>query len=90
MAKNENSGGRKKRQSAKSATASSVRSAASQLPKATQQQKDAARKKHDEGVLERNEAVEVGKPMTPGTTHQIVGHRFDGSPILKRNRFSLF
>jgi hypothetical protein len=90
MAKSENSGGKKKKRSPKSVTANPPKSAASQLPQATQQQKDAARKKHDEGVLERNEAVEVGKPMTPGTTHQIIGYRPDGSPILKRTRFSLF
>ena len=48
----------------------------------------AAKKKFEEGILARGEAVAAGKPLPPGATHEIVGTAPDGSPVLKRKRFS--
>lgn len=64
-------------------------SVASQLPPMTAAKVTAAKKKFEQGVLTRGEAVPAGKPLPPGATHEIVGKTADGSPILKRNRFSL-
>ena len=49
---------------------------------------EAARRKFEAGVVARNEAVPAGTPLPPGATHEIVGTRPDGTPILKRKRFS--
>jgi hypothetical protein len=48
----------------------------------------AAKKKFEQGILARGEAVPAGKPLPPGATHEIVGTAPDGSPVLKRKRFS--
>jgi hypothetical protein len=64
-------------------------SVAAQLPPATAARKSAARKKFEQGIVTRGEAVPAGKPLTRGATHVIVGNRADGTPILKRKRFSL-
>jgi len=82
-----------KRGTAKSAArakpAPAVPSVAAQLPPVTAAQKSAARKKFEQGVVTRGEAVPAGQPLTRGATHEIVGKRADGTPILKRKRFSL-
>jgi hypothetical protein len=64
-------------------------SVAAQLSQATPDQVAAAQRKYVQGMVARGEAVEAGKPMPPGATHQIVGYEPDGTPILKRVRFSL-
>jgi hypothetical protein len=61
---------------------------ASRLPALSAAQIEAAKKKYEQGIIARREAVEAGKPLPPGATHEITGHRPDGSPILKRRRFS--
>ena len=60
---------------------------ASRLPKATAA--DAAKRKFEDGVVKRGEAVAEGEPLTRGATHAIVGTDAQGRPILKRKRFSL-
>jgi len=64
------------------------RSVASRLPALSAVQIDAAKQKYERGIFFRGEAAEAGKPLPPGATHEIAGHRPDGSPILKRKRFS--
>jgi hypothetical protein len=64
-------------------------SVAANLQPVSRTQTKAAIKKFESGVLARNEAAPAGKPLPPGATHEIVGRRRDGSPILKRKRFSV-
>jgi hypothetical protein len=66
----------------------SVATVASQLSRATAVQVEAAKRKFAQGILARGEAVPDGQPLTPGATHVIVGKDADGTPILKRRRFS--
>ena len=42
-----------------------------------------------ESTIIRGEAVEEGKPLPSGATHEIAGHDASGQPILKRKRFSI-
>ena len=64
-------------------------SVASQLPPMTPEKIKAAKQKFERGILTRGEAVPEGTPLPPGATHEIVGTNADGTPILKRKRFSL-
>jgi hypothetical protein len=64
-------------------------SVAARIPVPTAAQRKAAEQKYVEGIVARGEAVPQGTPLPPGATHEIVGHKDDGSPILKRKRFSL-
>ena len=66
-----------------------ARGVASRLPKPTAAQAEAARRKFEDGVVKRGEAVPEGEPLTRGATHSIVGTDAQGRPILKRKRFSL-
>jgi len=66
-----------------------AKTVAAQLPKVTEAEVAAAREKFEQGILARGEAVEAGKPLPPGATHEIVGWRRGGAPILKRKRFSI-
>ena len=49
----------------------------------------AAKRKFEEGVLKRGEAVPAGAALPPGATHEIVGKDAAGKPVLRRKRFSL-
>lgn len=62
---------------------------ASQLPRVSPAESTAAKKKFEQGILARDEAVQAGKPLPAGATHEIVGKSREGTPILKRKRFSL-
>jgi hypothetical protein len=42
-----------------------------------------------ETTIIRGEAVEPGKEVPSGATHEIAGHDASGQPILKRKRFSI-
>jgi hypothetical protein len=66
-----------------------VATIASQLPPVSAAETAAAKKKFEQGILARGEATQVGKPLPAGATHEIVGKNRDGSPILKRKRFSM-
>ena len=70
------------------ATSAATPSVASQLPPVSPADVDAAQRKFEEGIVARGEAVPVGTPLHSGVTHVIVGRRPDGSPVLKRRRFS--
>lgn len=70
-------------------TRSKKKTVALQLPRVTAAEVKAAKKKFQQGILARGEAVEAGQPLTPGATHVIVGKSPDGTPILKRKRFSI-
>jgi hypothetical protein len=61
---------------------------ASRLPALSAAQIEAAKQKYEQGIIARGEAAQRGKPLPPGATHEIIGYRADGSPILKRKRFS--
>src|SRR5215831_8956135 len=63
-------------------------SVASQLQPVSPAEIEAAQRKFEEGIVARGEAVPVGTPLHSGVTHVIVGRRPDGSPVLKRRRFS--
>ena len=71
-----------------SAQPNNVQSVASRLPALSTAQVEAASQKYEQGIIARGEAAEVGKPLPRGATHEIAGRRTDGSPILKRKRFS--
>ena len=66
-----------------------VPSVASRLPPMTQAKINAAKQKFERGIITRGEAVPEGTPLPPGATHEIAGTNPDGTPILKRKRFSL-
>jgi len=70
------------------AASAATPSVASQLPPVSAADIDAAQRKFEEGIIARGEAVPVGAPLHSGVTHVIVGKRPDGSPVLKRRRFS--
>jgi hypothetical protein len=55
----------------------------------TSEKIEAAKQKFERGILRRGEAVPKGTPLPSGATHEIVGTNPDGTPILKRKRFSL-
>lgn len=42
-----------------------------------------------ETTIIRGEAVEAGKALPSGATHEIAGHDASGQPIIKRKRFSI-
>ena len=62
---------------------------AARLPKTTAANAEAAKRKFEDGVVKRGEAVPEGEPLTRGATHAIVGTDAQGRPILRRKRFSL-
>jgi hypothetical protein len=64
-------------------------SVAARLPQVTAAEVVAAKEKFEQGILVRGEAAKAGKPLPAGATHEILGKRRDGTPILKRRRFSL-
>jgi len=63
-------------------------SVAARLPKTTPAQAEAARRKFEQGLMKRAEAVPQGETLPPGATHEIVGDAA-GKPVLKRKRFSM-
>ena len=74
--------------SAKAPRAGGGQSVVSRLPTVASKQAELARRKFEQGIVARGEAVEAGKPIPPGVTHEIIGYRPDGSPILRRIRYS--
>jgi hypothetical protein len=62
---------------------------AARLAKPSAGQVQAAKRKFEEALVKRGDAVPDGKPLPAGATHAIVGTGADGKPILKRKRFSL-
>jgi len=68
---------------------STIPSVSAQLPAPTAKQIQEAQKKFEEGIVSRGEAAPSGKPLPPRATHEIVGHKADKTPILKRKRFSM-
>lgn len=62
---------------------------ASKLPRPSTAKVAAAKRKFEQGIVARGEAVQAGQPLTPGATHVIVGKTAAGTPILKRKRFSI-
>jgi len=65
-----------------------ARTVSSRLPELSTAQIKAAQIKWEQGIVARREAVDAGKPLPAGATHEISGRRPDGSVILKRKRFS--
>ena len=78
-----------RRTAPRKAAPSSIASVAARLPKLTAKQIKAAKKKCVEDIIARGEAAPLGKPLPPGATHEIIGYEANGTPILKRKRFSL-
>jgi len=70
-------------------TKGKARTVASRLKRVSAAATAKAKKKFEQGIVARGEAVQAGKPLPAGATHEIVGKARDGSPILKRRRFSM-
>jgi hypothetical protein len=70
------------------ATVTSAPTVAAQLPPVGRTRAEAAIRKFEAGIVARKEAAPTGTALPPGATHEIVGCKPDGSPILKRKRFS--
>jgi hypothetical protein len=64
-------------------------SVASRLPKPTPAQVEGAKRKFEQGVMKRAEAVREGEALPSGATHEIAGADETGKPALRRKRFSL-
>lgn len=79
---------RKKPAAAKRRPASKTPGVAARLPKPSSAQVESARRKFEQGLAKRGEAVPEGEPLTPGATHT-VGTDAQGKPVFKRKRFSL-
>ena len=58
-------------------------------PAARPRAKKSAELHFTETTIIRGEAVESGKALPSGATHEIAGHDASGQPILKRKRFSI-
>lgn len=78
-----------RRTAPRKAAPSSIASIAAQLPTVTAKQIKTAKKKFVEDIISRGEAAPLGKLLSPGATHEITGYEADGTPILKRKRFSM-
>jgi len=63
-------------------------SVAEAIPPATPEEERAASREFSSSLVARGEAVPAGQPLPPGATHEIVGQEADGTPIVKRRRFS--
>jgi hypothetical protein len=74
---------------AKKTAKARTKTVASQLLPPSATETAAAKKKFEQGIITRGEAVPAGDPLPAGATHEIVGTARDGSPILKRKRFSM-
>src|SRR5262245_16368958 len=62
---------------------------AAQLPEPTPEQIKTAQRHYAQGLVARGQAVPQGTPLPPGATHEIVGYDNEGTPLLRRKRFSL-
>jgi hypothetical protein len=58
-------------------------------PAAPAKRRSSAEIHFTETTIIRGEAVDAGKEMPSGATHEIAGHDASGQPILKRKRFSI-
>jgi len=63
-------------------------SVAEAIPAATPDEERAASREYASSLRARGEVVPAGQPLPPGATHEIVGQEPDGTPILRRRRFS--
>jgi hypothetical protein len=70
------------------AAGGSDESVSAAVPTPTAAEIEAAKRKYVQGIIARGEAVPKGSPLTGGATHEIEGYEPDGTPILKRRRFS--
>lgn len=75
----------------KKASTSKKRSsaAADRVAKSTDQEKTTAARRFSKSVEANDQAVPQGAPMRRGATHEVVGRDEDGTPVLKRKRFSI-
>src|SRR5262245_57234806 len=64
-------------------------SVAALLPEPTPEQIKAAQRHYAQGLVARGQAVPQGTPLPPGATHEIVGYDEEGTPQVRRKRFSL-
>lgn len=62
---------------------------AAQLPPVTPGDAKAAKARFAQGAVKRGEAVPAGRPLPAGATHEVTGTDADGTPVLKRKRFSI-
>jgi hypothetical protein len=67
----------------------SASSVASQLDEPTPLQIKAAKSQYARALIAHGQAIPQGTKLTPGATHEIVGQDAEGTPIVKRRRFSL-
>ena len=63
-------------------------SVAAAIESPTSEQTAAAAKRYSSSVVARGEAVPAAASLPPGATHEIVGKEPDGTPVIKRRRFS--
>ena len=80
----------KRSKGAASSRAKRPPSVAAQLPAASPAQTAAAAKRYSRSVAARGEAVPGGTALPAGATHEVVDREADGTPVLKRRRFSTF
>lgn len=64
------------------------RSVAAQVKAPSADEAEQAARRYARSLEERGEAVPAGEPLPPGATHEIVGREEDGTPVVKRRRFS--
>lgn len=63
-------------------------SVAEQTPAPSEEASSAAAKRYTRSLVNRGEAVPAGQPLPPGATHEVVDTEPDGTPVVKRRRFS--
>lgn len=86
--KRSSAAGRKKTKS-RAAAPKKTRSAADQIPPSTDEENAAAADSFARSLEANEQAVPAGAPLRRGATHEVVGRDADGTPIVKRRRFSI-
>lgn len=78
----------KRGRSAAAPPAKRGRPAAAQVPAPSEEESRAAAQRSARSLEAQGQAVPEGQPLPPGATHEIVGREADGTPMVKRKRFS--
>lgn len=79
----------KKKSSSAGKKKAPARSTADQVPVASEDERASAARRSAKSIEANDQAVPEGAPLRRGATHEVVGREEDGTPILKRRRFSI-